>query len=56
MPEESTWGVAEFGTALLDAANGALPYIGAGVAGGVVIFAVIFGIRKGLAALKTVAK
>ena len=45
-----------FATTLLAAANGALPYIGAGVAAGVVIFAVTFGIRKGLAALKTVGK
>lgn len=52
----TTWGVTEFGAALLDAANGVLPYIGAGVAGGVVIFAVTLGIRKGLSALRTVGK
>ncbi len=45
-----------FGAALLDAANGALLYVGAGVAAGVVIFAVTFGIRKGLSALRTVGK
>lgn len=46
----------DFSTALLSAANGALPYIAGGVTAGVVIFAVTFGIRKGLAALRTVGK
>jgi len=45
-----------FGADLLEAANGALAYIGAGVAAGVVVFAVTFGIRKGLSALRTVGK
>lgn len=53
---EPTYGVAEFGASLLEAAQGALPYIGAGVAAGVVVFAVVFGIKKGLAALRTVGK
>lgn len=50
------YGVTEFGAALLAAANGAVPYIGAGVTAGVVIFAITFGIKKGLSALKTVGK
>ena len=45
-----------FGTSLLAAANGALPYIGAGVTAGVVIFAVVLGIRQGLKALRTVGR
>lgn len=45
-----------FSTALLGAANGALPYIGGGVAAGVVVLAVTYGIRKGLSALRTVGK
>lgn len=47
---------ASFATSLLAAANGALPYVGGGVAAGVVIFAVTFGIRKGLGAIRTVGK
>lgn len=53
---EPTYGVAEFGASLLEAANGALPYIGAGVAAGVVIMAIMLGIRKGLGALRTTGK
>lgn len=55
MPEGS-YGVAEFAASILSAAQGALPYIGAGVAAGVVVFAVVFGIKKGLQALRGVAK
>jgi hypothetical protein len=50
------WGVTEFGAALLDAANGAVPFIGAGVTAGVVIFAIVLGIKKGLSALRTVGR
>lgn len=50
------WGVTEFGDALLAAALGAIPYIGAGVTAGVVIFAVVLGIKKGLSALRTVGR
>lgn len=46
----------EFGTLLTTGATGALAYIGAGVGAGAVILAVTLGIRKGLAALRTVGK
>lgn len=46
----------QFATDALAAANGALLYIGGGIAAGLVVFAVVFGIRKGLAALRTVGK
>jgi len=45
-----------FGAQLLEAAQGSLPYIGAGVAAGVVVFAVTFGIKKGLGALRSVGR
>jgi hypothetical protein len=44
----------QFATDMLSAANGALPYVGGGVAGGLVIFAVVLGIKLGLKALRTV--
>jgi hypothetical protein len=53
---DPSYGVTDFAASLLSAANGSLLYIGAGVTAGVVIFAVTFGIRKGLAALRTVGK
>lgn len=46
----------DFGASLLTAANGALPYIAGGVTAGAVIFAAVLGIKKGLAALRTVGK
>lgn len=46
----------QFATDLLTAGNGALAYIGGGAAAGVVVLAVMLGIRKGLAALRTVGK
>lgn len=46
----------EFSAILLDGATDALPYLAGGVAAGAVILAVTFGIRKGLAALRTVGK
>lgn len=55
MIHTAAWGVSDFTAQLLAAANGALPYVGAGVAAGVVVFVVTFGIKKGLAALHTVA-
>jgi hypothetical protein len=50
----SGYGVAEFTASITDAANGVLPYIGAGVAAGVIVLAVTWGIRKGLGMLKGV--
>jgi len=47
---------ASFATQLLAAANGSLPYIAAGVGAGVVVFAVTFGIKKGLGALRSVGR
>ncbi|GAA2084169.1 hypothetical protein GCM10009840_21080 [Pseudolysinimonas kribbensis] len=46
----------DFAASILTAATGALPYIGGGVAAGVVVFAVTFGIRKGIGALRAVGK
>lgn len=45
-----------FSASLLDAANGALPYLAGGVTAGAVIFAAVLGIKKGLSALRTVGK
>ncbi len=56
MAEGDGYSATDFGASLLTAANGALLYVGAGVAAGIVIFAVTFGIPKGLAALRTVGK
>lgn len=53
---EGDFGVTEFTTILTTAANGALPYIGAGVAAGAVVFALVFGIKKGLSALRGIAR
>jgi hypothetical protein len=53
---DPTYGPTDFAASLLTAANGSLLYIGGGVAAGVVVFAVTFGIRKGLGALRTVGK
>ena len=50
------WGPTDFGASILTAANNALPYIAGGVAAGVVIFAVVLGIRQGLKALRTVGR
>jgi Ethanolamine utilization protein EutJ (predicted chaperonin) len=45
-----------FAASLLSVGNGALVYIGGGVAAGVVILAVTLGIRKGISALRSVGK
>lgn len=46
----------QFATDLLGAANGVLPYIGGAVAAGLVIFALTWGIKKGLSVVRTVGK
>jgi len=45
----------EFALVMLGAAQGALLWIAGGVAAGAVVFAVIFGIRKGTGAVRAVA-
>lgn len=46
----------QFATDMLSAGNGALGYITGGVAAGVLVLAVTYGIRKGLGALRAVGK
>lgn len=53
---DPTYGPTDFAATMLSAGNGALLYIGGGVAAGAVVFAVTFGIRKGLGALRAVGK
>lgn len=50
----STYGVAEFTASITQAAQGVLPYVGAGVTAGVIVLALTWGIRKGLGMLKGV--
>lgn len=46
----------QFATDALGAAQASLPYVGGGVAAGLVIFTVMYGIRSGLKALRRVGK
>lgn len=55
-PPPDVWSAAGIAAELLNVANAALPYIAGGVTAAVVIFAVMLGIRKGLASLRTVGK
>lgn len=47
---------AQLGTQLTTAAQGVLPYIGVGVAAGVIVLAVTWGIRKGVGFAKGIGK
>lgn len=51
-----TYGPAQFGTDLLAAAQNVLPYIGGAVGAGLVVFALTWGIRKGIATVRSVGK
>lgn len=46
----------QFATDLLGAANNVLPYIGGAVAAGLVVFALTWGIKKGLSVVRSVGK
>lgn len=49
-----TFGPTQFGAILLEAANGAMPWIAGGAAAGAILLAVGIGLNKGIGALRTV--
>lgn len=52
----TTYGVTEFSADILGIAQDVLLYIGGGIAAGLVIMALMWGVRKGLQAARTVSK
>jgi hypothetical protein len=51
----ATYGVVEFSASLADIAGQVLLYIGGGITAGLVIMALMWGVRKGLQAARTVS-
>lgn len=56
MPQADAYTVAEFAADLAAGASGVLPWVGAGVAAGIVLMFAFMGIRKGLGFFRGVSK